>query len=269
MTSQQRRNDWAESAAMTLVQCRRSTELLVELDEQIRPRTVEEGYHVQRVARTLLEANGFGRQGGWKVGCTTKVMQTYLGVDSPTAGIMCLATMRNSHHEYAVREPRRLGVECEIAVRMGEDLPVRERAYSVDDVSNAVSGVMAAIEVVEDRYVDFARLDLPTLVADDFFHYGCVVGVERRDYDVRHLGEVRASMTINGKEVGKGVGTDILGDPLEVLHWLVHHAARQGSPLRAGDVVLLGSLVKTQWVKSGDFVEVHNIPLGRVAANFT
>jgi 2-oxo-3-hexenedioate decarboxylase/2-keto-4-pentenoate hydratase len=128
---------------------------------------------------------------------------------------------------------------------------------------------MAAIEVVEDRYVDFPSLDTPTLVADDFFHFGCVLGDEHDDVDPRRLGSVHASMSINDVEVGRGAGEDILGDPLLVLQWLANHQAAQDAPLRAGDVVLLGSLVQTQWVAQGDRVEVLNTPLGPVSARFT
>jgi 2-keto-4-pentenoate hydratase len=34
-------------------------------------------------------------------------------------------------------------------------------------------------------------------------------------------------------------------------------------------VILLGSLVQTQWVQAGDAVTVTNDPLGEVAADFT
>ena len=76
-------------------------------------------------------------------------------------------------------------------------------------------------------------------------------------------------MTINGLQVGRGTGTDILGEPLQVLCWLANGCAAWGSPLLAGDVVLLGSLVQTQWVQPGDVVAVTNDPLGEVAADIT
>ena len=127
---------------------------------------------------------------------------------------------------------------------------------------------MAAIEVVEDRYVDYRALDTPTLIADDFFHYGCVLGTEVDHVDPGALGEVAATMAINQVDVGRGRGTDILGNPLVVLAWLANHCVSYGTPLRAGDVVLLGSLVQTQWVAPGDGVEVHNDVLGDVRASF-
>ena len=127
---------------------------------------------------------------------------------------------------------------------------------------------MAAIEVVQDRYEDYPSLDTPTLIADDFFHYACVLGPQDETISPVALREVTASMAINGREVGAGVGTDILGEPLQALCWLANNCAVAGTPLLAGDVVLLGSLVQTQWVQAGDVVTVANEPLGRVAAEF-
>jgi len=79
---------------------------------------------------------------------------------------------------------------------------------------------------------------------------------------------VSARMTINGVEVGAGVGTDILGDPLTALMWLVNEMAGYGHPFRTGSFVLLGSLVQTHWVEPNDVVVVENVPLGRVTARF-
>ena len=103
----------------------------------------------------------------------------------------------------------------------------------------AVGAVMAAIEIVDDRYVDWRALDAPTLTADDFFGAGCVLGrddVAWRDLD---LGLVSAMMAVNGREIGSGVGADILGDPLEALVWLANGPAR-ATGLPAGSIVMLG-----------------------------
>src|SRR6185437_13271497 len=174
---------------------------------------------------------------GWKIGCTTKVMQAYLNIDSPCAGTMFQASTWHGRHAFAVPLRGRLGVECEIAVRLA-------------------------------RYVDYPSLDTPTLIADDFFHHACVLGPPSESMRPESLRDVTASMTINGLQVGRGAGTDILGEPLQVLCWLANNAAAWGTPLLAGDVILLGSLVQTQWVQAGDAVTVTNDPLGEVAADF-
>jgi 2-oxo-3-hexenedioate decarboxylase/2-keto-4-pentenoate hydratase len=252
-----------------LVDARRSGRQFEGLADDVRPRTLEDAYIVQGMAKELLESSGFGRQGGWKIGCTTTVMQEYLSVEAPVAGVMYLQSMWRGRHTFTSPPPPRvLGVECELAVRIGEDLPRRDRPYSTDDVVHAVAAAMAAIEVVEDRYVDYHALDTPTLAADDFFHYGCVLGIEDESLDPHTLRDASASMIINYVNVGSGRGTDILGDPLVALAWLANHCAAYETPVRAGDVVLLGSLVQTQWVTPGDHVEVRNDLLGEVAALF-
>jgi 2-keto-4-pentenoate hydratase len=258
----------AGRAAAALVESRLSGRQFEGLAEEVRPRSTLDGYRVQGAVHALLREAGSGRQGGWKIGCTTPVMQAYLGVDGPTAGAMFLANMWRADHRFTVRSPRILGVECEIAVRVGADLLRRESGYTTEEVAGAVAAAMAAIEVVEDRYADYRSLDTPTLIADDFFHYGCVLGPEVESVDPRALSAVTGTMTVNDVVVGRGVGSDILGDPLEGLAWLANTCVMLGTPLLAGDVVLLGSMVQTHWVEPGDVVVAHNDPLGEVGASF-
>jgi 2-oxo-3-hexenedioate decarboxylase/2-keto-4-pentenoate hydratase len=260
--------DAAQRAARTLVTSRLSGDMFTGLLDDERPPTLADGYLVQRVAREILPLHGFGRQGGWKIGCTTEVMQKYLDVAAPLSGTMFRHSMWSNSHQFKVAAPRVLGVECELAVRVGTDFPSRNRPYSNDEVAASVVASMAAIEVVEDRYVDYRALDTATLVADDFFHLGCVLGTPNETQDPRELGKAVASMTINGAEVGQGKGVDILGEPMTALAWLANNCAELDTPMLAGDVVLLGSLVQTQWVAPGDVVIIHNDLLGEASASF-
>ena len=253
-----------EQAAYAVVDSRVSGRRLGELPAPLRPRTVEDAYRVQRRTHDLLTDAGYGRLRGWKIGCTTLVMQEYLGVDGPVAGAMFENFMRRTEGRFHPIPGRILGVECEIAVKMGRTLDRGDHSYSPAEVARAVRASMAAIEVVEDRYVDYTSLDLPTQVADDFFHFASVVGEEHDDVEPEALAGVSSTMAINGELVGSGRGSDILGDPLVALAWLANTLVQQGSPLRADDVVSLGSLVKTQWVQPGDVVVVDNDALGGV-----
>ena len=73
---------------------------------------------------------------------------------------------------------------------------------------------------------------------------------------------------INGVEVGQGTGADVLGHPHHALAWLANHLASDGHALRAGEIVLTGSLVKTIWLNAGDSVVMELSGLGSVAATF-
>jgi len=235
------------------------------LDEWCRPKDEDEAYAVQQDLHKLLSHAGHGGITGRKVGCTTRVMQKYLGIHNPCAGAIFAPTVERKHGRYPASHFLTIGVECEIAIRLRTDLiPDGAGRVSREAAAAAIGTCMAAIEVVEDRYVDYHSLDTPTLIADDFFNAGCVLGEEFDDFPPERLDTVTGLMEINDVEVGRGRGTDVLGHPLEPLRWLAAASAQRHDPLRAGEFVLLGSLVQTNWLRPGDVVRIVNEPLGEV-----
>ena len=52
----------------------------------LRPGDLAEAYTAQGLMHETLTANGLGKRVGWKIGCTTPVMQKFLAIDSPCAG---------------------------------------------------------------------------------------------------------------------------------------------------------------------------------------
>jgi len=253
-----------DAAALVLDERDRTGSLFAGFPDGLAPRTEAVAYAIQGRAAELRAARRATTAAGHKIGSTTPVMQAYLAISSPCSGIMLADTVVGDGAEFEVPPHGVLGVECELAVRLGRDLPARDEPYTRDELAHAVSSCMAAIEVVEDRYVDWRTLDAPTLIADDFFHVGAVLGEERADVDPRDLHLARGSMRLDGSVVGSGTGADVLGHPLAALGWL----ADSGAGLRAGEVVMLGSLVETNWVAAGMRVRIDNEPLGPVEVTF-
>lgn len=245
-------------AALALLEARRRREPFAGFAPGAGPRTEADGYLVQDGLLAALEGE-LGRRAGHKIGCTTPVMQAYLGIDHPCAGGVLARTVHVSPATVSCGG-RRLGVECELAVRLARDLP---GAPGGEAVAAAVGEVCTAVELVEDRYVDFRALDLPVLVADNFFAAGCVLGPPVATGAAGDLAAVSAELSIGGMPAGSGTGAAILGHPLEALAWLAGFAALRGRPLAAGEIVLLGSLVETRWVGPGDQV-VARSDLGEV-----
>jgi 2-oxo-3-hexenedioate decarboxylase/2-keto-4-pentenoate hydratase len=163
----------------------------------------------------------------------------------------------------------RVGVECEIAVRLARDLPAIDAPFTTDAVVQAIEAYLPAIEIVDDRYANWQTLGAPTLVADDFFAAGCVLGQPVARSVAPDLLEIIGRAVINGVEVGRGTGADVLGHPHHALAWLANHLASDGNGLRAGEIVLTGSLVKTVWLKAGDKVSMELSGLGTVSATFS
>ena len=237
------------------------------LPPHLRPSNEAEAYAVLDALHARLTDEGWGEVVGHKIGCTTPVMQEFLGIPNPCAGGVFEPTVRRAEGAFRHDEFLHVGVECEMAALLGADLPT-DVTYGRGSVGAAVEAVMVAIEVVDDRWIDYPSMDTPTLIADDFFGAGCVLGAPVADWRRLDLQGLAGSMSINGRVAGRGTGADIMGHPFEPLAWLANSMAKRDSCLRAGEFVLLGSLVATKWVEKGDAVAVEIAGLGRATARF-
>jgi 2-keto-4-pentenoate hydratase len=254
-----------EQAAEQIAHARLRREPMPPPAPALRPPDADTAYAVQHALHRRLADAGLGSLGGWKIGCTTRVMQRYLCIDHPCAGGVLARTVHRREARLSIGAYCRVGVECELAVTLESDLP-GPPSYARDDVIPAIGNVMAAIELVDDRWVDYTNVDTPSLIADDFFGAGCVLGEALRYQPHMDLAGVSGSMRVNGQRIGEGIGADILGHPLEALAWLANARIRAGDPLARGQIVLLGSIVKTCWLSPGDRVEIELVGLGGARA---
>jgi 2-keto-4-pentenoate hydratase len=260
-------SDTLREAAAVLCRHRLAREPLLRLEERLRPADVDAAYTVQDELHRQLTAAGLGPLAGHKIGCTTAVMQAFLKIPTPCAGGVFERTVHRSPAQVRHGGFVRLGVECEIVVRLGADLGPGTQ-HTRASVASAVAACMAGMELVDARYTDYTTLDTPTLVADDFFDAGCVLGAERTGWRAIDLAACEGVTRINGVEVGRGRGADVMGHPLEALAWLARLKASRGQWLRAGEFVFLGSVVETRWVSPGDHVVMDIAGLGAVEASF-
>jgi 2-oxo-3-hexenedioate decarboxylase/2-keto-4-pentenoate hydratase len=253
----------SQQAARALLGQRLALEPITALPDDLIPQSITEGYAIQSALNSFLSNAGMGEMVGHKIGCTTPVMQAFIGINHPCAGRIFSQTVMHG----SARIPRsgfvKIGIECEIAVQLAQDLPVQAEAYTRETVSAAVGAVMAAIELVDERYQDYRALGIPTLIADDFFNAGCVLGEPVFDWQQLDLAALVGRTSINGIEVGRGNGALVMGHPFNALAWLANSRTEHGLPgLRAGEFILLGSVVETKWLRAGDDAIIEIDKLG-------
>jgi 2-oxo-3-hexenedioate decarboxylase/2-keto-4-pentenoate hydratase len=254
------------SAARELLSQRLSLEPISALPEELQPQSISEGYAIQAALNSQLTRAGLGDPVGHKIGCTTPVMQAFVNIKHPCAGQIFSHTVMHGHGSVPRNGFVKIGMECEIAVQLAADLPAQKAIYTQDTVSHAVGAVMAAIELVDERYDNYSKLGIPTLIADDFFNAGCVLGEPVANWRELDLAALVGVTTINGIEAGRGQGALVMGHPLNALAWLANSRAEHGLPgLKAGEFVLLGSVVETKWLNAGDRVKIDITGLGSVS----
>jgi 2-keto-4-pentenoate hydratase len=255
-----------DRAAALLHEAREKRVQVAPLPAGIAPRTEAEGAAVQRA---LAHRSGSGSPAGFKIGATARRMQEYLGLGGPAAGFMAIANIYRSGATVRFTDFVRPGVECELAVRLARDLPCG--ACTAEQAADAVGDLMAGIEIVENRYGELLELGVPTLIADQVYHgvavLGDPAGQDWRAIDIRTL---RGRLVVDGHQRDEGVGADLMGHPMNCLAWLAGSSvAAAFGGLKAGQVVMLGSVTPPVWLTGPAEVTVDFAPLPAVKVSVT
>jgi 2-keto-4-pentenoate hydratase len=212
------------------------------LGPQAAPATISDAYDIQDKYVALLR-RGDAETAGYKVGLTSATMQAFCRIDHPIAGVVLASRVHRSGAKMRRSDFGRLGLEFEIAVRIKSDIPATEKAFTVETIEPHIEGICAAIELVDDRAADYTSLDVRSLVADNSWNGGIVLSDFKSTWP--DLAPLLGRATNDGDLIGEGHGRDILGHPFNSVAWLATHLASRGAALKAGQIVMTGSVMKT------------------------
>jgi len=254
-----------KKAAEWLFRAHEARERFAPLPPELAPRDLAEAYLIQSEYVALRSATR-GNVAGYKIALTTPAMRAMVKVSDSIAGSMLDKTVLRGNSSVRAADYVRLIVEFEIAFELAEDLPAIGAPYGRKRVANAVAAVSPALELADDRDADYSILpgNALTLVADNAWNEGAVLGAPVRDWKNINLADLQGVATINGANVGSGYGRDVMGHPLDALAWLANNLAARGLGLWRGDVVLTGSLVTSKFPKAGDLIRFEAAALGAV-----
>jgi 2-keto-4-pentenoate hydratase len=219
-------------------------------------------YEAQDALVELMAQRTGTVRAGYKIGLTSARMQAMCGIPHPIAGVVLADRVRPSGARLDPDDYGRLGIEFEIAVRLGCDLPARNAPYAMPEIAAALDAIAPAIEIVDDRGADYGALDPLSLVADNSWNAGIVLGAFVPHWP--DLPSLAGTVTRNGTPLDRGTGADVLGHPFAPLVWLADHLGRRGLGLESGAIVLTGSIVTTKFPLRGETYGFELAGLGRV-----
>lgn len=226
---------------------------------------IEAAYGVQRFNNDL--AVGAGRRiSGRKIGLTSAVVQEQLGVSHPVSGTLFTDTCVADGIDIPAGRLVQPKAEGEIAFVLGEDLDKGE--HCVIDVISATAYLLPAIEIVDSRIADW-DVTATDMVADNVCSGFFVVGSRPNPISGTDIRDAEMRMLRNGTVASTGRGSACLGNPLHALVWLADSLCEGGTPLRAGDCIMTGSLGPMVTLTSGDEITVEVDPLGTVSTRLT
>jgi 2-keto-4-pentenoate hydratase len=206
---------------------------------------VRDGLARQAVRRGERLAAG-ERRAGWKVALNDPRVQRALGIDAPVIGYLTSATVVPGGATHALAGATRPAIEPEIAIHVG--------------AGGRIAGLGAALEVID---VDLPFEDLGAILERNVFHRAAVLGppvggvadVEGRSARVTRRG---------GEDVTIDVSQAAL-EPAAVVELVGGYLGAVGDILRAGDVIIAGSLVTALPLAGDERVELEIDGLGSVA----
>ena len=192
---------------------------------------------------------------GFKLGLTNPAIQQRFGIDHPIRGTIFHATLRaTSGAEIEARFAAVPVLEADMLMRIGMggvETALNDHAALIRHVDQ----VIPFIELPDLVYAPDHRPSLGDLLA---INVGARLGVVGKPIAVTPsadfiaaLGRMSVSLHQDGREVSRAPGAAILGHPLNALAWIARDLARDGRPLRAGDIISLGSFSPPQPVVAG------------------
>ena len=220
----------------------------------------DQAYRVQLgvVARRVAAGE---RQVGWKVAQTSEETRRQFGFHEPIFGCLMEEGLRRSGHTYGRDELIRPGCEPEMCARLAAPLSGEVDAAAA---RRAVDTLCPAFEIIELRGDIAGQKALA--IADNVAQKGVVLGDPVPIAAVPDLAAAECRVLLNGAEAARGRGDAVLGDPINAIVWLSAKLAGFGLALRAGDLVMTGSITRMLPLSPGDRARAEFAGIGEVEA---
>lgn len=217
-----------------------------------------------RVQRQLTEDKKEA-VGGYKVSLTSKQTQDMFDSDSPLYGAQLKSHFVKSPHTVEANEVMEPLAEVEMMFTAKTDLSSSD---SLEDLFHKTQ-VAPAVEVPDSRFSDWFPSLSKYMVMSDAAVGGYVVYGEEMDTDKLFespddLANVKCELFHDGKKLKDGASSEVLGNPLNSLQWLVKKLEDQGMPLKAGQRVSSGTFLLPESLTKGDWKATFDKGMGSV-----
>jgi 2-keto-4-pentenoate hydratase len=228
------------------------------------PLSFVEAYATQDRLREALVRRG-ERVIGWKAGFTSRALQQAHQTTEPVCAFLLAGTgIFPSGADVPASRFVQLGVEAEIAFVMASDLAGPGITPPV--ALRAVAGALPALELIDVRYS--GKPIATDVIADGVFANAIVLGAPLTPVTHIDLSLEGLVYELNGAVAATNAAAEVMGSPANSLAWIANHLGARGLGLKAGDLVMSGSVSMLLRPNAGDGVRATFTRLGSVSARF-
>jgi len=200
---------------------------------------------------------------GWKVGFGAPAAMARLGLKAPLVGFLTDRALVASGSRLSLTGWNKPAAEPEIAVYLGCDLPGAADRVSAQA---AITGLGPAIELAD---VDRPPNDIETILAGNIYQRNVILGRCDAARAQGRLDGVLARVFHKGSEIARTTDPQALtGELIDIVRHVANVLAACGERLRAGEIIITGSIVPPLWVEPGEELVFALDPIGSVAIGF-
>lgn len=226
--------------------------------------TVEDCYAAQDVYVAKKVAAG-GKVAGYKVGATGTESQARFGVTEPVYGHTFGAGRTISGEIIDLSTLIHPKIECEIGLRLGEDL--KGPGVTLESALAAIDGVLGMFEIIDSRTQEW-KVGYPEMICDNGVQAGFVTGKIKTINSGIDLANVDCTFLQNGEVKVEANSSMVMDNPVNSLVWLANKRGADGVVIPAGSIILSGSLTGLTTINAGDTFESRFSALDTISISF-
>ncbi|GAF40484.1 Hydratase decarboxylase [Agrilactobacillus composti DSM 18527 = JCM 14202] len=219
----------------------------------------DSAYRVQRRLTELKQEP----VGGYKVSLTSTQTQKMFDATEPLYGAQVQSHFLTSPAKVPLTKVMEPLAEVELVFKAKVDLSPED---SLTDLWHKTT-VAPGVEVPDARFKDWFPALPKLLVMADAAVGGYVVygqEVDATNFTVDQLAQVTTELFHDGKKLKDGQASEVLGNPLNSLKWLVEKLHSQGLRLTAGQRVSTGTFLLPEKLTAGKWEAKFSHNLGNV-----
>jgi len=200
---------------------------------------------------------------GWKVGFGAPLSMQKLRLERPLVGFLTDKVLLPSASSIAIAGWTKPAMEPEVAVHMGKDLLADA---DLETTRDAIAALGPAIEVAD---VHFVPEDVEVILADNIFNRHVILGKADSSRAGGQLAGLTGYVSHNAEELLPITDLQAMtGDMVELVRHVANTLFVFGETLRAGDVIITGSIIPPLWVAANESVSYRLEPIGSMSVNF-
>ena len=241
--------DRLEQIAKFMLDQHKSKQNFQNLPETLMPKNLNEAYKIQEI---FQKNSGRGQLGGFKIALASKVQQELCGIDHPIAGGIFANEIKSSQETFDLDNFHGLGLEFELAVTLSDDLKPGMEPFDKNNIKQFIKSLSPAFELIIDRDADYSNINPLTMITDNAWCSGIVLGRELSNWEKLNLDVIRSQLLWNDEAPQDAMIKD--ANPLESLSWVSNLLTSLGRTIPKDSVIITGSVIKTRAPNKGDHI---------------